>query len=313
MTNATVSRVGQALGSGGTDALFLKVFAGEVLATFAKENIMMDKHVVRTIQYGFSAQFPVVGTATAAYHTAGTDILGQVVQHNERIVTIDDPLVSSVFIAKIDEAKNHYDVRSEYTREIGTILANTMDANIMQCGIIGARQVSGNIPGVTPAGTSLNAAGYGTTAATIAAGLSACAQALDEKNIPSTDRFAVFRPAQYWLLAAMLNTSSVMYSQVGGKGSYAEGVVPQISGLTLVKSNLLPNSNITTGPTNYRVDATNTRCLVFHRSGIATVKLMDLATEMWYDVSRQGTLVVARYAVGHNYLRPEACAELKTA
>ena len=35
-----------------------------------------------------------------------------------------------------------------------------------------------------------------------------------------------------------------------------------------------------------------------------TVKLMDLAVESEYQITRQGTLMVARYAMGHNILRP---------
>ena len=50
--------------------LFLKVFSGEVLTAFARNNIFNEQlHSVRTITSGKSAQFPVTGAATAAYHT----------------------------------------------------------------------------------------------------------------------------------------------------------------------------------------------------------------------------------------------------
>lgn len=55
MANATVSRIGQIEGAGDEKALFLKVFSGEVLTAFHNENVMMDKHMVRTIQNGKSA------------------------------------------------------------------------------------------------------------------------------------------------------------------------------------------------------------------------------------------------------------------
>jgi hypothetical protein len=50
-----------------------------------------------------------------------------------------------------------------------------------------------------------------------------------------------------------------------------------------------------------------------HRSAVGTVKLIDLAVEMDYDIRRQGTLVVSKYAVGHGILRPESAVEIKTA
>jgi hypothetical protein len=54
--DATVSRLGQINGATGTwaadTALFLKVFGGEVLASFTKQTVTLDKHTVRTITSG---------------------------------------------------------------------------------------------------------------------------------------------------------------------------------------------------------------------------------------------------------------------
>ena len=57
MANATVSRLGQVNSSGDANALFLKVWSGEVLATFQRENKMLGMSSVRTISSGKSAQF----------------------------------------------------------------------------------------------------------------------------------------------------------------------------------------------------------------------------------------------------------------
>jgi hypothetical protein len=45
---------------------------------------------------------------------------------------------------------------------------------------------------------------------------------------------------------------------------------------------------------------------------VGTVKLMDLAMEAEYQTRFQGTLMVARYAVGHGILRPECAVEIVT-
>jgi hypothetical protein len=55
MANATVLSIGQVNGAGATDALFLKVFGGEVMTAFAENNVVMDKHMVRSIASGKSA------------------------------------------------------------------------------------------------------------------------------------------------------------------------------------------------------------------------------------------------------------------
>lgn len=48
----SISNPGQQLSAGDRRALFLKIFAGEVLTAFARTTVMMDKHIVRTINYG---------------------------------------------------------------------------------------------------------------------------------------------------------------------------------------------------------------------------------------------------------------------
>jgi hypothetical protein len=80
-----------------------------------------------------------------------------------------------------------------------------------------------------------------------------------------------------------------------------------------VKTNNLPQPNVNTGPAAYQGDFSTVAALAMHRSAVGTVKLIDLAVEMAYDIRRQGTLVVAKYAVGHGILRPESAVEVKTA
>lgn len=308
MSNAVPSRIGQINGSGDVDAIFLKVYAGEVIATFDQANVMMDKHKVRVIRNGKSAQFPVVGPATSAYHTPGTELVGTAVKHNEKVIVIDDMLVSDIFIANIDEAKTHYDVRGEYSRKQGVELSNTMDRNIQQVGILAARAAATISGG--DGGTQLTNAGYATTGSTIAAGVFDAAQTLDEKNVPDNDRYCNLRPAQYYLVA---QTTNVINRDWGGSGVYADGTVLKVAGVHFVKTNQLPSTNVVSGPAAYQGDFSNTQFWVYHKSAVGTVKLMDLGMEAAYDIRRQGTLMVAKYAVGHGILQPESSVEGKSA
>lgn len=307
MANATPSRLGQINGSGDVQALFLKVFSGEVLAQFEKTTVFKDRTTFRSISSGKSASFPVLGRNSAAYHTPGSEITGNSIAANEKVITIDDLLVSPVFIASIDEAFNHYDVRSQYSKECGLALAYAMDKNIAQVSVLAARQ-SATITGEA-GGTVLTNASYGTDSAVLAGGLFAAAQAMDEKWIPSDERAAYFRPAQYYLLAQNVTAINTLY---GGQGAYSEGEIVKIAGLPIVKTTSLPSSNVVSGPAAYQGNFSTTVGLVMHKSAVGTVKLLDLATEAAYDIRRQGTLVVAKYAMGHGVIRPEAALELKT-
>ena len=55
MANANPNFVGQVNNAGAQDALFLKVFAGEVMTAFAESCVTEQRHQVRTISNGKSA------------------------------------------------------------------------------------------------------------------------------------------------------------------------------------------------------------------------------------------------------------------
>lgn len=310
MTAFTPSRVGD-VNQGGSDTsqLFLKLFGGEVLTSFEIATIMSDKVMMRTIPNGKSASFPVIGRTTAALHTVGADILGNAINHNEKVITIDGLTIAHASIASIDDAMNHYDVRSSYSVELGRALARTMDSYLQQCVILAARASANLSDSGYPGGTVQTNAAYSTTGATLAGGIYDAAMNLDENNVPAEDRYASLRPAQYYLLA---QTSQVLDSNIGGRGSYAEGNVPMVAGVKLVKNNLTPNTNVTTGPTAYRGNFSTTVGTVWHKGAVGCVKLMDLSTEMEWMIKNQVWLMVAKYATGYGILRPESAVELKT-
>jgi len=316
MSNATVSFLGKADNSGDDNALFLKVFSGEVLAAFARQNKMLGMTSVRTISQGKSAQFPAVGKTTAAYHTPGNEINGSVIKHNERVITIDDLLISDSFIAQLDEAKNHYDVRSIYSTEMGNALARTVDQHLLQLSILAA-QAATTVNGEN-GGEVITDADAKTNAASLITSIFDAAQALDEKDVPETDRFCVVPPATYYNI---VENDKILNRDFGGaNGVYAEGQVLKVAGINIVKSNTAVSAFTdqsgasSTGENNtYNGDFSNTAAVVFHKSAIGTVKLMDLAMESEYDIRRQGTLMVAKMALGHGILRPEAAVEIQTA
>ena len=312
MSNYTVSNIGQNAGSGSTTASFLKIFSGEVITAFETANSTLDKHLVRTISSGKSAQFPVVGKATASYHTAGNEITGGSITHNERTISIENLLIAPVFIAKIDEAMSHYDVRSIYSKELGRALANQMDKHVYQNLILNSR---GNAASPQAAGTSETDADFETNAASAAATIFKCAEKLDAADVPAEDRYCAVSPAAYYNL---IQGTTVINRDWGGNGSYSDGKVLKVAGINIVPTNNIPTTNITSGvaqgsSTNFAGNFTNTVGCVWQKNAVGTVKLMDLSTEMEYQIQRQGTLMVAKYAMGHAPLNPICSIEIKTA
>lgn len=316
MANATAIRLGQVNSGGSDSALFLKLFAGEVLTAFDEACVTQDKHKVRNISSGKSATFPATWKVVARYHTPGNEITGQTSNINERVINIDDLLISDVFIANIDEAKNHFEVRSEYTRQTGLALANQWDKNVLQVGCLAAA-ASATVTGGN-GGTSLTSLTtlYRTSATDLAAGIYSAVQAMDEKDVPMDDKkYCYVRPAQYYLLAQ--STALVNRDWALGGGNVAEGKIIQVAGVPIVKTNHLPITDLSggssTGQNNtYLADFSKVAALVMSDCAVGTVKLLDLAVESEYEVWRQGTLIVSKYAVGTGILRPECAAVLKT-
>ncbi len=317
MANATPSRLGIINGVSPSNyeqenALFLKKFSGEVLTAFNETNVMKDLHLIRTIESGRSAQFPATWKTGAGYHTPGNLITGaQSIKHNERTIVIDDLLISDVFIANIDEAKNHYDVRSIYSTQVGEALARVFDQNTMQVGVLAAR-ASATVNGGFGGG-EVTEADARTDGNKLAAAIFGAATLMDEKDVPDTDRVALVKPAQYYTLVQAKDTINKDW---GGSGSYSDGSITRIADVVLRKTNRVPTANVSPKPgenNTYGGNFQNVAALVMHKSAIGTVKLMDLTMQMTgeeYAVMYQGTLMVGKYAMGHGILRPECAVEI---
>ena len=309
MADLQVNRLGQIQLAGATDALYMKLFAGEILTTFDRLNVFADKHVVRNISNGKSASFPAIGKIGAKYHVPGTQLVGTPVAHNEKVITIDDLLLTDVMIADIDEAMNHYDVRSEYSHQMGEALALAYDSNVARVGILNAR--SG--PAVTgmPGGSVINGGvNVRTDGALIKSALFAAAQRFDENDIPSGDRFAFVRPVTYYAAAAV---TDLIHKDWGGSGALASGTIESLAGIKIVKTNNLPNTNQASDTAvlpKYRGNYATTAMLIQNRQAVGTVKLMDLSVQTEYQTLFQATAMVARQAVGHGSLRPDCGIEV---
>jgi len=314
MSNAYPSRLGQANLTGATDALFLKVFSGEVMSTFNAKTIMKERTRIRNIKNGKSASFAAIGKTIAEYHTVGTEILGNSINHNETVITIDDLLISHSFIANIDEAKNHYEVRSEYSKQMGQALAQTYDRNLLSMTVKAARA---GTAGIADQGDAESIAiGSSPSTSVLISNIYLAAQKLDEKNCPTEDRVVIVSPEVYYQL---VQDDKIINRDFGSNGSYSEANIMRAAGMDIIMSNnLAVNHTAAVGSggtldfnSKYNVDASDSKAIVMHKDALGTVQLMDMATEAEYDIRRQGTLAVSKLAVGHGILRPELIIELQ--
>ncbi len=315
--------------------LFLKMFGGEVFAAFSEAVVTADKHFVREIQSGKSAQFPKTWKVDAAYHTAGQEMLGQDTDETERVISIDGLLVSHIGIYDLDEAMSHFDIRSLYTEELGRALARVFDTNVMRT-IVKTARADSSLSGAASTSPFEDGKVILSAETLIAGTLAAVGAGSDwwqalrvmridaaDKNIPDGDQlFAVVPPATF---------DSIKYAQVaddtskpfiyanrdltfGGQGSSGNDSVLHTDGISLIRSNLIPQSDDSANgdvKAKYRADFSTTLGLGWHPDAVGTVKLIGMGLEQSRDARRQEDFIVAKMAVGHGPVRNEGAYEFR--
>lgn len=342
MANAVPSRIGQSLGTGATDALWLDVFGGEVLTAFETAVKFKDKIRTRTISEGRSAKFPAMYRAVGQYHTPGTEITGQGILHTDITLTVDDLLIAPAEIAQIDELKNHYDVRGPYAGELGRALALIYDRIASMCILKSARAAelfTGDGGGGSVQESDISgSADFTTSGADLWAAFGKSVQVLDEKDVPvdSIPVYGSVLPAQFYLMAQnQLNTDK----DFGGGGSVKENTLTNAYGVNVFKSNaLLFGKDVTTYnagsnadglvgkpndpkyglplnfPAKYQADLTGSTGpvgLVWTDAAAGMLQLMGLQMETEWNARRQVTFMLAKMACGGGPLRSKCAVEIK--
>jgi len=272
----------------------------------------------KSISQGYSASFPATGLAAAGYHAPGTEIVGASMNHNEVTINTDGIWYASAFIAEWDEIVNHFDVRSEYAKQLGEALAKDLDQKLLIASILSARDTA-NVTGV-PGGSDIDLPS-GVTAVTssgfasgFAEALFAAKQVLVENSVTES-AFCVTGPAQYLKLAQETDLYNKDWASAGG--DYTQGVIKTVAGIDIVMSNNLPSTDGVTTPTGanntYAGDFALTAGIVMTKSSVGLLKRKGLTVEKNYDPRRFGTLLTARHCFGAAPLRPETAVEIKFA
>lgn len=317
-----ISNPGQKLSAGDRDALFMKVFSGEVLTAFARNTVMMSRHQVRTIDHGKSASFAVMGRTRSKYLAPGDslDDHRKKFEHTEKVIAIDGLLTADCLITDIDDAMNHYDVRVEYSRQLGEALAQSADCAIInELANMAAKDatVKENIPDNGAGADKVKGTGKAFEFATglelsqsaeygnkIIEGLLAARAAFTKNYVPMGDRYCLLTPEGYSALIKALMPDSANYQALFDPNS---GKLQTICGFEVIEVPHLLNDGVDgKHKLSTKYTAAGLQGIVFHRSAVGTVKLKDLAMERARRAEYQADQIIAKMAMGHGGLRPEA-------
>lgn len=295
----------------------LDLFGGEVITAFETATTLRDKHMSKMLSGGKSFRFPAIWRAQGGYHTPGVEITGDQIEHTEIVVTPDDKLVSSVFVADIDELLNHYDVRQPYTKELGEFLARHYDANVLRTLILAAR--GGALFTGDQGGTGLENANFSDNADALIDGFHAAKQAMDEKDVPvnSSPVYGILRPAQWYLVAR--SDKNINRDTNGGTASIRSMTLETIDNIMVHKSNIAStvfgqndsaNAEI---PAEYRARFDTTVGALWTPEAVCSAMVQEPSFQMVDQPEKQGTLLISRMMVGTRTLRNKCATELRTA
>ena len=317
MANSIPSNPGYKAGdTAGTSNLLLDIFGGEIQAAYERMTVMRDKHRVFALTNGKSLRFPRVGRATASYHTPGQEITGKQIGHDEIILTSDDKLISDVFVADIHEILNHFDVRGEYVRQLAEALAVQFDQNAMRAVVKAARATDllGTAGGGAP--TPVVDAALLMDATKLFEAFSKAKENLDGKNVrvDMVDVFGLVKNAQWYLMARSDKNLNRDFN--GGDASLRKHTLETIDGIKIVKSNIAPFGNDDSAnldiPTRYRLKMGTTVGAVWTKDAIGTAEVQGLSVQTEDQISKQGTLILARQMTGTDVFRASDAVELRT-
>lgn len=308
-----------------TRNLALDIFGGEVITAFDLATITADKVQTRTLSGGArSARFPKTWKATAGYHAAGQEMLGDPIATGEISITVDDILVAHTALYDLDEMLSHFDVRSQFSNELGRALARVYDKNnFRQIALSARRAADGPFPGGSRvASDSLKAASGVYDGKAWFDAIRQANVALFNKDVPEDQpRYCVVNRDIFEAIRYAKDASGnymLLNREIGatGAGPQDRAMSLDVDGVTVMPSRNLPSTNETADTSvysKYRSDYSKTLGLLWTPMAVANVKMREVSLETERDVRRLETFLVANTLVGHGTLRAECSFELASA
>ncbi|OQS44854.1 hypothetical protein [Chromobacterium haemolyticum] len=304
--------------------MFLKIFAGETLAAYARTSKTAGKHLEISVKKAKSAQFPVMGRGKAKFLKPGDELNGQEFKQTEKVIQIDGLLTADCFVSDLYEAMSQDAFRAMYAAQLGESLAIAKDQHVLaeaaKMVVAGVENLEGlGKPVLADVGVMPDFTLEGHDAilkwgSMFVLQMQAVAARFDKNYVPKAERYAFIIPEVKavllrYLSAAGLDTNGAAFVSQWGDITIA-GIplidVPHLGDSGVDFSNSL-NSVGHKFPEKY---AGKTYAVVFHKGAVGTLNLMSMGFETQRYSTRQAEHLVAKMSTGHGGLRPEASAML---
>ena len=336
MSDYPYNPLGQINGAGDERALFLKQFAGEILAVMPETQNSLGMTFKKVLNGAKSYQFPYLGKLDAQYHIPGVQLTGQTSGQNERVIALDSLLVVPKFVAKVDDLMKHFDERAPYSSQMGQTLATLKDNHIFMEAILGAReseQVTGTgADGLVITNDKLkldiavpaNAQTSVELATALKAALKEASANFKKKDVPASTKKVCYIDWDTYLTAldAVDTNGFSFFNKDYHTGSAESGMMPVLYGISIQGTNNIISRDLSAVANDqvagdgvhfyHKGDFGQTVGVIMCQNAVAEVMAQDITMELGdYDVSRKGQLLTADLFTGCGWLRPECLVELK--
>jgi hypothetical protein len=303
------AKPGAKAGTGNDRALFLTEFGGMVIQAYMELMDYQDLRFVKHITQGKADTFPIIGRKRdATEHTPGELITGGSIIHDEVLISLDNMLIDSAFIAEIDELMLHYAISEPYAKQIGQSLGSATAKRIAIMHILASRITVGLADQPTPA--YFWNANLKTDAAQLERAAFLAQQYILENDM-SGEKPKFMLPHQQVLL--MSRYTGLEGGEVStGSGNRSTGTIGLVAGLQPEGTNHIPKTNITTGLTKYQGDFSTTVGHIGSKMAVGSLERRGMKVTMKRQDERLGTLIIGSMFNGHGTLRPECSIELRT-
>jgi hypothetical protein len=217
----------------------------------------------------------------------------------------------------------HFDLRGEYSRQLGEALARANDGAVLAELAKMVVADTENIP--TNQTTGVKGTGKGSietksvtslgeneeTGVALFEELLAIKTKMSNNYVPEDERYCYIKPVA---LNALIAAKDVMNKLYGATMTIADNQPPKLIGFELIETPDLTvggatvNDGVVQGsghvfPSSY-VDTC--QMIVAHRTAVGTLTLKGLAVEHARRANLQADQIIAKYAKGYSGLRPEA-------
>jgi hypothetical protein len=253
---------------------FVTLFESEVKQAYQAESVLRGTMRSRTNVQGNTVKFPKIGKGTATVRVPQTDVTPLNVTYSQVTATMSD-YIAAEYSDIFHQSHINFDERRELVEVVSKAIGRRIDQVCID---------------------ALNAASSPSTVATSIGGaasnmniekLRAAAKALNEKNVPASDRYMLMHASQ---LDALLGETEVTSSDFASVKALVQGEINTFMGFRFITIGDRDEGGLPKPSTR--------TCFAWHKDSMGYAESMAQKTEVNYIPEKTSFLVSSMFSAG---------------